>query len=174
MLSPLSAAATEAVIEVLAAADEPLSTRQVEEATGYGHRHGHGTLAYRMLYRLAARGEAERIIDRDKLCVYWKLAAAGAETPQAAPPGPHDTRTVTIRIRGERQVRTFDAMCARAGRAPCELAYDLVLDAIRDGQADHETQHLAALAGEATLIHGGPRSAAGRREMLRLLDPDAA
>jgi len=51
-LSPLSAAATAAIVEVLRAADLPMPTGQIEEATGYGARYGQ--LTYRMLCRLAA------------------------------------------------------------------------------------------------------------------------
>jgi hypothetical protein len=171
-LAALSAAATEAIRTVLRDSGYlPMSTRQVEEATGYGARYSQ--LTYRMLCRLAARAEAEKITVPDKLGVYWRLTPAGtpAPAPAGSEPGPRPaaraTKTVTVRIYGQAQIDTFEAMCALAGRAPHELAYDFVLERIRDGQADHETQHLAALAREATLIHGGPRSAAGRREMCR-------
>jgi hypothetical protein len=179
-LSALSAAATEAVRKVLSDSGQlPMSTRQVEEATGYGARYGQ--LTYRMLCRLAARGEAEKITVPDRLGVYWRLTPAETAAPAPGPagrrPGPRPascaTRTVTVRIYGRAQIETFEAMCALAGRAPHELAYDFVLERIRDGQADHETQHLAALARAVTLIYGGPRSAAGRREMCCLLDHPA-
>jgi hypothetical protein len=179
-LGPLAAAATEAIRRVLTDAyPMPLSTPQVEEQTGYGIRYGQ--LCYRMLCRLVARGEAEKISVEDSRCRYWRLEPAAAPPGDVVlvpsrRPGPRpascETRDVRIRIYGRRQIEIFEAMCALAGRAPYELAYDLVLDAIRAGQRDHETQHLAALVGQATLIFGGPRSAAGRREMLDLLRDD--
>ncbi|SNT60657.1 hypothetical protein SAMN05216276_107842 [Streptosporangium subroseum] len=50
----------------------------------------------------------------------------------------------SVRVRGERQIRTFLAMCRLAGRRPHELAADLVLAAIRAAQCDHEVQHAVA------------------------------
>lgn len=48
----------------------------------------------------------------------------------------------TVRIMGEKQIETFEAMCWLAGRKPHEMAADVILDAIREGQHDHETQAL--------------------------------
>jgi len=50
-------------------------------------------------------------------------------------------------ILGERQIDTFEAMLALTGfsRRPHELVADIVLDAIREGQADPEVQHMAKL-----------------------------
>jgi hypothetical protein len=177
-LSPLSAAATAAIVEVLRAADLPMPTGQIEQATGYSARYGQ--LTYRMLCRLAARGQAEKLRFPGLLSVYWRLigSAEAPDPPSARKPGRRAaacaTRTVTVRIRGQRQIDTFEAQCALRGRAPHELAHDWVLERIRDGQADHEVQHLAAVLAREDLVlaHGGPRSAAGRREMLRLLDPE--
>lgn len=176
-LTPLAAAASAAIRRVLAEAyPVPLSTRQVEEQSGYDVCYGQ--LCYRMLCRLVAYGEAEKITVEDSRCRYWRLEPAALPdrdvvTVPPRRPGPRpaacETRDVKIRIYGRAQIETFEAMCALAGRAPYELAYDLVLDAIRTGQRDHEIQHLAALVRQVTLVFGGPRSAAGRREMLALL-----
>lgn len=89
-------------------------------------------------------------------------------------PGPRpvecETFRTSVRILGERQVETFRAMCALRGRRPHELAYDLVLEAIRDAQHDHETQALVQAVRRhqsgLRLVYGGPSSRAGRREML--------
>jgi hypothetical protein len=76
----------------------------------------------------------------------------------------------SVRILGQAQIDTFRAMCALAGRRPHELAYDLVLDAIREAQHDHETRALVGAVRRyqsgLRLVYGGPRSRAGRREML--------
>lgn len=45
-------------------------------------------------------------------------------------------------VLGERQIETFEAMCAIAGRKPYQLVADIVLDAIREAQADHDVQAL--------------------------------
>lgn len=176
-LTPLSAAAYAEVRRVLADAyPMPLSTTEVENQSGYGIRYGQ--LGYRMLRRMVARGEAEQITVPDMRCRYWRLepacAAAAPDTIAVPPcrprrPAACATKTVRITIYGERQIATFEAMCALAGRAPHELAYDWVLDRVCSGQADHQTQYLVRLAAAATLIFGGPRSAAGRREMTGLL-----
>lgn len=185
-LTPLSAAAYAEVCRVLREAyPMPLSTRQVEEASGYGIRFG--TLAYRMLRRAAGRAEAEQITVPDMRCAYWRFepASEGAPPPGTITVPRHGpgrrpaacaTKGVRVTIYGDRQIATFAAMCALAGRAPHELAYDWILERIREGQADHQTQHLVTLLADVTLIFGGPRSTAGRREMRALLedDPEAA
>lgn len=75
----------------------------------------------------------------------------------------------SVRILGQAQIDTFRAMCALAGRRPHELAYDLVLDAIREAQHDHETRALVGAVRRyqsgLRLVYGGPGSRAGR-EML--------
>ena len=89
-------------------------------------------------------------------------------------PGPRpvecETLKTSVRILGERQVETFRAMCALAGRRPHELAADIVLDAIREAQHDHETQALVQSVKRyrcgLRLVYGGPGSRMGRREML--------
>jgi hypothetical protein len=78
-------------------------------------------------------------------------------------------------IMGRAQLDTWEAMCALRGRAPHELASDLVLAAIRWGQHDHETQALVAAVrayGRGRLLYQGPRSSMGRREMTGILDGD--
>ena len=61
-------------------------------------------------------------------------------------PGPRlvecATMRTSVRILGQAQIDTFRAMCALAGRRPHELAYDIVLEAIRAGQENHEVQEL--------------------------------
>lgn len=65
-------------------------------------------------------------------------------------PGPRPVECATfktsIRILGDAQIDTFRAMCALRGRRPHELAYDIVLAAIRGAQHDHETQAMVAAA----------------------------
>jgi hypothetical protein len=71
-LSPLSATVTGRIRAVLTEAYPlPVSTREVEERTGYGARYGQ--LAYRMLQRLAARHEAEKIRLPDARSCYWRM-----------------------------------------------------------------------------------------------------
>ena len=85
-LSPLRAEATGRIRAVLADAYPlPLSTGQVEERTGYGARYGQ--LAYRMLQRLAARHEAEKIHLPDARSCYWRM------WPQDPGPQPEGTGT---------------------------------------------------------------------------------
>ncbi len=89
-------------------------------------------------------------------------------------PGPRPVECLTlrtsVRILGEAQVDTFRAMCALLGRRPHELAYDIVLEAIREAQHDHETQALVGAVRRyksgLRLVYGGPGSRMGRREML--------
>jgi len=65
-------------------------------------------------------------------------------------PGPRpvecETFRTSVRILGTAQVETFRAMCALAGRRPHELAYDIVLEAIRAAQEDPDHQALVAAA----------------------------
>jgi hypothetical protein len=89
-------------------------------------------------------------------------------------PGPRPVECATfrtsVRILGGAQIDTFKAMCALRGRRPHELAYDIVLDAIREAQHDHETQALVSAVKRhrrgMRLAYGGPGSRAERREML--------
>jgi hypothetical protein len=53
-------------------------------------------------------------------------------------PGPQ-VKTLASII-GDRQIETFEAMCPISGRRPHEMASDVVLDAIRAAQHDHEVQ----------------------------------
>jgi len=57
----------------------------------------------------------------------------------------------TVRIYGERQIETFEAMCAVNGRRPHQMAADIMLDAIREARHDHDIQHVVppALAAAA-------------------------
>jgi hypothetical protein len=93
-------------------------------------------------------------------------------------PGPRPvecpTLSTSVRILGQAQIDTFRAMCALAGRRPHELAYDIVLDAIREAQHDHDTQALVSSVRRyqsgLRLVYGGPGSRMGRREMLEAGD----
>jgi hypothetical protein len=101
------------------------------------------------------------------------------------------TFRTSVRILGEAQIETFRAMCAIEGRRPHELAYDIVLEAIRAGQENHQVQELveAVRAYQASerakneirrrrpgraglyLVYDGPDSRMGRREMRALTEP---
>jgi hypothetical protein len=93
-------------------------------------------------------------------------------------PGPRpvecETFKTSVRILGERQVETFRAMCALAGRRPHELAADIVLEAIREAQHDHQTQQLvqAVKRYRSGLRLVGPHSREGRNEMLHAMGDD--
>ena len=52
----------------------PVPTGVIEEHTGYGARYGQ--LTYRMLQRLARRGEVEKFTLPDMRSRYWRLAGA--------------------------------------------------------------------------------------------------
>jgi hypothetical protein len=76
--------------QVLAFLDEayplPVSTREVEEGTGYGIRYGQ--LTYRMLQRLAGLSEVEKITDPETLSCYWRRwpqAGPSAASPELEP-----------------------------------------------------------------------------------------
>lgn len=72
-LSPLSLHVTDQITAVLRDAwPLPLSTGEIERRTGYGIRYGQ--LTYRMLQRLASRGDAEKVTLPDMKSRYWRLA----------------------------------------------------------------------------------------------------
>ena len=72
-LSPLSVHVTDQITAVLRDAwPLPLSTGEIEKRTGYGIRYGQ--LTYRMLRRLAARGDAETVDFPGMKSRYWRLA----------------------------------------------------------------------------------------------------
>jgi hypothetical protein len=50
--------------------------------------------------------------------------------------------TVAVRIRGQRQIDTWDAMTFLSHRRSHELAADVVLDSIRDSREDPEVKEL--------------------------------
>jgi hypothetical protein len=84
----------------------------------------------------------------------------------------------SVRILGRNQVDTFRAMCALAGRRPHELAADIILDAIRAAEHDHDVQHLVHAVRRyqsgLRLAYSGPGSRAGRGEMLVAMEgPEA-
>jgi hypothetical protein len=80
-LSPRSVHVTDQILAVLASEYPlPVSTREIEERTGYGS--SYGQLTYRMLTRLARRGEAEKITVADMKSRYWRLAAAPRTAPE--------------------------------------------------------------------------------------------
>jgi hypothetical protein len=77
-LSPRSVHVTDQILAVLAGEwPLPVPTGVIQERTGYAARYGQ--LTYRMLQRLARRGEAEKITLPDMRSRYWRLAGA----PQA-------------------------------------------------------------------------------------------
>ena len=49
----------------------------------------------------------------------------------------------TVRVWGERQVGTFEALCERTGRKPHELASDIVLDELWSLSDDPEFRNLS-------------------------------
>ena len=81
----------------------------------------------------------------------------------------------SCRILGIEQVDTFVMMCAMEGRRPHEMVADIVLEAIRAGQENHEIQAAVKAARRSRhrrLVFGGPGSRMGRRELIRLVRDD--
>ena len=77
-LSPRSVHVTDQILAVLA--EEwllPVPTGVIEARTGYGVRYGQ--LTYRLLQRLARRGEVEKITVPDMRSRYWRLVGQGQE-----------------------------------------------------------------------------------------------
>ena len=77
-LSPRSVHVTDQILAVLA--EEwplPVPTGVIEARTGYGVRYGQ--LTYRLLQRLARRGEVEKITVPDMRSRYWRLAGQAQE-----------------------------------------------------------------------------------------------
>ena len=70
---------TAKILQVLADAGRPLSTGEIEEATGYGIVHGQ--LCYRMLCRLARLGALTKITLPDLRSRYWQLPDASLPQP---------------------------------------------------------------------------------------------
>jgi hypothetical protein len=66
------------------AAPMPLSTPQIENATGYGARHGQ--LTYQVLTRLAKAGQVERSAAPGIKPVYWRTLATSEIDPASMPP----------------------------------------------------------------------------------------
>jgi hypothetical protein len=66
------------------AAPMPLSTPQIQEATGYGMRHGQ--LTYQALTRLTAAGQVERSTAPGIKPVYWRTLATSEIDPASLPP----------------------------------------------------------------------------------------
>jgi hypothetical protein len=65
---------TDQVLAVLADSGPlPISTRQVTKAAGLEGAY-HEAEIWRVLDRLARRGEAERIVLPDMCCRYWRIA----------------------------------------------------------------------------------------------------
>jgi hypothetical protein len=108
-----------------------------------------------------------------------EIAAEVVEIP-ARRPGPRpwtgDEARTTVRITGADQVDTWQMMCAFRGMRPHELAREIVIEAIRAAQENHEIQAavLAARRNKAglRLVFGGAGSRAGRHELLRIADGD--
>jgi hypothetical protein len=48
----------------------------------------------------------------------------------------------TATVMGQRQIDTWNAMCAIYGRRPHQLAADILLDGIREAQADESVQQV--------------------------------
>ena len=57
----------------------PLSTREIQDRTGYGVRYGQ--LVWQVLTRLAAAGEVEKVTARTKPC-YWRTLATQVSLPR--------------------------------------------------------------------------------------------
>lgn len=51
----------------------------------------------------------------------------------------------SVLILGDRQTDTFEALCHLRGREPHQLAADMVLEAIREAETDHEVQELVSI-----------------------------
>lgn len=63
----------------------------------------------------------------------------------------------TTHVLGERQIRTYTAMCQQAGRRPYELAGDILLAAISTAQRDPDLQQTVAdLSTVLDTDHDGP------------------
>jgi hypothetical protein len=56
----------------------------------------------------------------------------------------HPYIRTTVRIYGDLQIETFEAMCAVLARRPHQLAADMVLDGIRKGRRDKNIQSVVA------------------------------
>ena len=164
-LSPRNAAITGQILTLLdAEAPLPISTAAVVEALGL---RGYNATVLQLLNRLARLGEAEKFPPCEpRGCCYWRriggaappAPAGGAHGRWARPRRHTDPRTgvpsirVTVRISGERQIATFEAMCAAVGCRPHQLAADLLLGELHEAGPD------PALAREAR---------AARRERIR-------
>ena len=82
-LSPLSIHVTDQITAVLRDSwPLPLSTGEIERRTGYGIRYGQ--LVYRMLRRLATRGDVERVAMPGMRSAYWRQARAMDSREEAA------------------------------------------------------------------------------------------
>ena len=66
------------------AAPMPLSTPQIQDATGYGMRHGQ--LTYQVLTRLAKARQVERSTAPGVKPVYWRTLATSEIDPATLPP----------------------------------------------------------------------------------------
>jgi hypothetical protein len=98
-LSPLSIHVTDQVLAVLAAEyPVPAPTRLVEDRTGYGPRYG--LLTYRMLTRLARRGEAEKITVPNSKSRYWRLTAPPQRQVSTARATPSDAVFAGMNTKG--------------------------------------------------------------------------
>jgi len=155
-MSPRNAAITGRILGLLdATAPLPISTAVVLEALGL---RGYNATVLQLLNRLARLGEAEKFPPCEpRGCCYWRRiggapppAAASQDQQRWARPRRHtDPRTgvpsirVTVRISGERQIATFEAICAATGRRPHELAADMVREELWEAGPD------PALAREA-------------------------
>ena len=80
MSAPFRVHVTDQVLAALAeAAPMPLSTREIQDRTGYGVRYGQ--LVWQVLTRLAAAGEVEKVTARTKPC-YWRTLATQVSLPR--------------------------------------------------------------------------------------------
>jgi hypothetical protein len=76
---PFKTHVADQILAALAGADLPMSTPALEDATGYGRRHGQ--LVYNLLAAMARRGEVERISFPGTKPVYWRRTTAPAVLP---------------------------------------------------------------------------------------------
>lgn len=141
------------ILEVIATAgEEGLTTREVAQAVGVTNI-GYEQMVWRSLNRLAQRGLVERAGQPHHRFQSWRLTG---------PAGPvqhrergrlvrrADARTgvpyvkTSVKVLGQAQIEVFEALCRLHGRAPHEVAADLVLSAIRAARDTHEIQDLLA------------------------------
>ena len=71
--------ADQVLAALAASAPRPLSTPQIQQATGYGARHGQ--LVYQVLVRLFAAGQVEKLAPPGTKPVFWRRARPQVSLP---------------------------------------------------------------------------------------------